>query len=448
MPDRVLIPARRAQIAQARPAHHAPHAATAGKPLSRDALAALLSALPRRQPLLLSFSHDDVMQACGGVQNAVREEMAALRKAGWHYLHASPAEPSLAMPPPADAAASLLALRLDGVAIGTAPAACLAAALGALRPARLHAVVHHLIGLQPEAVADVIEAAGLRHPIVWVHDFFSLCPSYRLLRNDAVPCGAPPRGSQACDICVHGEQREAMHGPRIARFFERMRPFVLAPSGSALALWRAGAAGLPRIGEAVQPLMRLGTAPGTLPHGAGGALRIAHPGMRDYGKGWPVFEILAARFAADPRYAFWQIGEDEARPAAHGIRHRPARVGPATPHAMVDAITETGIDVALLWPLWPETFCYVAHEAIAAGAFIVTHQGAGNLPALLRDHPGSGVVLPDTEALLALFDGDGLARALGARRRQFGALLPLGGSAAWLARRGEQDLPARHAMRA
>jgi hypothetical protein len=37
------------------------------------------------------------------------------------------------------------------------------------------------------------------------------------------------------------------------------------------------------------------------------------------------------------------------------------------------------LDIVIVWSLCYETFCFTAHEAAAAGAFVITRRDAGNI---------------------------------------------------------------------
>jgi hypothetical protein len=85
--------------------------------------------------------------------------------------------------------------------------------------------------------------------------------------------------------------------------------------------------------------------------------------------------------------------------------------------------------------LWPETFCFVVHEALAGGAFVVTHAGAGNVaPALRLNAPWQGCVVDDEVALARLFRSGEIRRLVAQSHRRRGALLTGGGTADWLMR--------------
>ncbi len=406
-------------------------------------LAAAFRSVPHKAGLILSLSHDDAAVACGGIQNVVRDEAAVFRGAGWAYLHVSPATHLSMIADRVDASAYHVSLRLDGAMVGTFTMADLLEAAASLRAANLtvHAIVHHLAGFVPELVLELFDACGVHQPVAWVHDYFSLCPGYRLLRNDVTYCDAPPLDSPACGICCNGSERVG-HVARLHAFFERAEPFVLAPSERALALWRRRGA-LPHAGHAVLPLARLAAAPDgrgadTALSDAGTGeerpLRVAFLGAREFAKGWGVFEGLSADLAGDPRFEFWQLGTDqgERRLCTH-VRHHHVRVGAGDRRAMETAVAELRVDVAIIWPLWPETFSYVVQEALAGGAFVVTNADAGNTwPAVAASGHDRGWALADERELAeSLTSGRLRAHVLG-RQRRLGVLEHHGGTAAWL----------------
>jgi hypothetical protein len=410
-------------------------AADHNPPLPRHVLTQqLAAAIAHRQALVVAVSHDDYARSLGGVQNVIRQEQLAVEQMGWVYLHLSPAAPLPTLAASVSANDFRFRLRLDGEARGVAVAADLTAALTDLhsveKPFLL--VVHHLMGHAPEVLLELAGVA-IDPAVVWVHDYFTLCANYNLLRNDVRFCGAPPPAAAACSICVYGTDR-AEYLPRIQAFFRATRPLVMAPSKTAIDLWRSRG-GLAFRETHVQPLARLALAPDLVAPISDRPLRIAHLGTRAAKKGWVVFEELALRLAKDPSYAFYQLGVPQGAALPRNIRHVHVEVGPEQPDAMMDAIAEYRIDVVVSWSPWPETFCFAAHEAIAGGAFVLTHRGAGNVAhAILANAPEQGLVLDDDAALFDLFTTGKAREIVGAASRRRGALIAEAGSVAWLRR--------------
>lgn len=361
--------------------------------------------------LHITFSHDDYMAHSGGLQTCVRRESERFMRRGVDHLHLHPA----AFSPVVRAAdePGPLGVLLNGRRLGAHTADAVIAALRASPVrARRSFAIHSLLGHDPDAVADILAAAGLSAGYFWLHDFASLCSGFHLLRNDVEDCAAPPADSPACGVCAYGPFR-ARHEAGHARLFERLALTVVAPSETTLDFWRARTA-LPAKAAIALPHATL-TRRGPAPKGAAGApFRVAFLGMPTPLKGWPVFRELALTLAEDPRYEFLHLGgrPDPSAPAAF----HPVMVTGDQPLAMQEAVEALHVDAALIWPLCRETFSFTAYEAFAGGAAVITGPDSGNVAAFAADK-AVGRVLPDEAALVQAFrSGDVLA--LGRRARK------------------------------
>jgi FkbM family methyltransferase len=401
-------------------------------PLSLVALEVALSEFASGPGIVVSVSHDDYATNYGGIQNMLADEMRTFEAAGWGYLHVSPGAPLPTLADCGPAADYRLRLRLQGRAIGVVWFPDLASVLAASRTrgTKLAFIFHHLLGHIPELLATLPTEADEK-PIVWLHDFFTLCPNFTLMRNDTMFCGAPPADSAACMVCAAGAER-ADQAPRIHAFFETVRPAVLAPSSSTLELWQRRG-GYPHAECTVVPLARLTMAAQHDPVATtiNARLRVAHVGGASMHKGWHVFEALAFAHAGDPRYEFYHLGCGST-PSSRYIRE-PVRVGPDQRDAMIEAIVRNRIDVVILWSLWPETFSFTVHEALAGGAFVIARKDAGNVwPAVQASAPWQGCAVDDEAGLFELFE-NGEVRTLVARANRIrGTLTPGNNSAALL----------------
>ena len=142
-------------------------------------------------------------------------------------------------------------------------------------------------------------------------------------------------------------------------------------------------------------------------------LRIAYIGQAVSHKGWLAFRDLALKFGKDPRYEFYHIGK-EPSPGVPVI-FKEVAVGADDLDKMVRTLGELKIDVALLWSLWPETFCIAAVEALRAGSAVITFKDSGNVAAMVKE-TGFGAVLESEEELDRLFEtGDVIKLAAKAR---------------------------------
>ncbi|MFG1419879.1 rhamnan synthesis F family protein [Xanthobacter sp. V0B-10] len=389
-----------------------------------------------RFPLVISFSHDDYAAHCGGVQNVVHAEQLGFAAEGLGYLHLSPVATAsrLAEPDPS----ACFSARLDGAVIGTASFETLLEVCRELgrQNAVLASVVHHLSGHAPEQVQALHVAARARELLFWLHDFGTLCESPALLRNDLAFCGGPPETSSACMICAHGAGRQR-HLTRLRAFFAAVSPVVLAPSRLALDFWKSRAGFAVELSAVAPPLLLVPLPGPAITRPTRKRLRVAHLGARTFHKGWPVFTELAGRFAADGRFEFLQLGLDEGLPLTPHIRHVPVRVGPGRQSAMADAVVVEEIDIVVNWSSCFETFSFTTHEAIAGGAFVVTHPESGNIWQAIRENaPRQGLLARDEQDLRSLFEGDRLHELLAEAHRSRHVLAVGGAGAEWLLARG------------
>jgi len=386
--------------------------------------------------LIVSVSHDDYLVNYGGVQTLIGDEQESFCHAHLGYLHISPTQPLWLMADPSPGDSFVVSLRFNGAFIGIASFADLIAALASRRNGggRARLVCHHLLGQIPELISELHRTASTEEAVFWIHDFFTLCPNFALMRNDIAFCGAPHPDSDACYLCCYGHER-ADHGRRIDSLFRALNPIVLAPSGTAFEFWRSRS-NLPHSGCEVVPHARVLLADqATDPAVASNLqpIRVAHLGAAAMLKGWHVFKDLARRHRDDDRYSFFYLGSERPIDAAEHLEHIRVRVTPTNRHAMVEAIAEARIDIVLIWSFAFETFSYVAHEALAGGAFVVTRLGSGNVwPAVSSIDPSQGLALDDERALFDLFEHGHIRDMLDQSRRRFGAVIPGGGTGHWL----------------
>ena len=363
--------------------------------------------------LHITFSHDDYVANVGGVQLCLQYESAKVAERGQDHLHLCSATPWPVLRGDQSAALSVI---LNGEAIGAFSAEAIAAGVAAARGGpggRSSFAIHNLLGHQVDEVIAILEAANLREGFFWLHDFTSLCAGYQLLRNDVQDCGAPAPDSAACGVCLYRPARR----PQVAaheKLFRRLRLTVISPSQTTLDFWRASCS-YPTAGEVVLPHVSLIRARRTSPNKPG-PLRIAFLGWPSAHKGWPIFAELAADYAADPRYHFLHLGSRRDPRAA--VEFHPVSVSLDDPRAMQQAVEQLEVDVAVIWSIFRETFCFAAYEAVAGGAAIVTGPDSANVAAFVESS-GHGRVLADEAALAAaLASGELLDLARSVRKPQ------------------------------
>jgi glycosyltransferase involved in cell wall biosynthesis len=367
--------------------------------------------------LLVVLSHDEYTQSAGGIQNCIGDEARAFAEHGWAHLHACPARPLPLLAAPADPSHFRILLTLDGVRLGTASWECLEDALSqSFLPGERHLVIHHLLGFAPELVRSLSTRGGFGKTVTWAHDFFTICDGYTLLRNDVEFCHAPPVSSGACMICCYGSERIS-HVQRIRELYTAIQPVVIAPSHPALEFW-LGHAALPHSEAIVQPHCSVLFEGPIVAPPEDRLVRVAYLGGPVPHKGWDVFRRLASRCAGN--YEFMHFGDQSGGDEL--IRFVPVRVTPSDRDRMVNALIQAGVDVVISWSLCYETFSFTTFEAIAAGAFVVAREAAGNVWPAVAMH-GDGIALRSEQELLAYFESGKLAADLNRSRRRRGRLV-------------------------
>jgi hypothetical protein len=379
-----------------------------------------LEILPRSDGtrVYVSVSHDDFTANFGGVQLCLMREAQAIEAAGYDHIHLYPATalPVVEM----DDRDPLIGVLVNGRRLGFFRTSDVNTHLQ-LVPHVLTGLrafgVHSLLGHSAVAITDLLRNIGCKSGAFWLHDYASLCPNFNLLRNDVQFCGAPPIESGACAICIYSGLRAAQISAHAA-LFNAFDITVLAPSQTALDQWTSTTE-LPYGQARVLPHSHLEARPQFQKAAATERpLRIAFMGLPAPHKGWRAFRDLVLKFGRDPRYEFYHLGKYS---SSKGLQFRfiETEVTASSMDAMTRTLEQTGVDVALIWSIWPETYCFTAFEALSAGASILTHVDSGNV-ARLVENGADGVVLSDEKQLEALFEsGEILNMGLRCRTQRF-----------------------------
>ena len=390
----------------------------------RDLQKALRTALVRSDGIgVLSLSHDNYRKVVGGLQLCLLVEESAFSKRGVAYIHLSPAQPLPALAPQTSMLDFKFEVTVDGVRLGHISAAALIESLAA-ESRQLHMALHSMLGHSPEITAELHRACVKGEAYFWLHDYFSMCPEYTLMRNSIAFCHAPPALSPCCGICHVGDQR-MVHQERLKPLFSEVPFTVVAPSNIARSLWQKGV-DLPHSGVIVHEHCEIRTVE---PLGSqvlpdpNAPLSVAYLGMPSVHKGWGVFTNVVRDNRNHGDFTFHHLGKSQSK--FTDIEFTPVSISPGNWNAMSTAVRSRRIDVAMLCSLWPETYSFTAVEALSGGAFIVTLESSGNVAAIVRAH-NCGVVFENETALRRAFMDGSLAREIrrrtGDRRPRFQAI--------------------------
>jgi hypothetical protein len=360
----------------------------------------------KKKSLLISVGHDNYLKISGGVQLCEHQEEVISSSNQTVYLNISPWQPLPRLLKLDEDRDPILVLILNGEDVGCCRISNLVRSVSLVASEFVAAsvVVHHLLGHAPERIAELVKSTGRNDCWFWLHDYFSLCPSFTLQRNAVSFCSAPPMQSNACTLCRFGKERIS-HSDRMRTFFRDLDVHVLSPSEVTAQTWQEWSDLKPESLN-VQPHMHLEWRKRTTPPPrTNDKITVGFLGTPASHKGWNVFEDLFRTFGVQDGYRFVFLGASE-QPVS-GIDHTRVHVTAGDPDAMIDAVRKEGIDLVLHWASWPETFSLSTHEAYAGGAYVITNPISGNVAATV-ERLKRGAVLNDDKDLYAFF-ADGLA---------------------------------------
>lgn len=379
--------------------------------------AAITQAMPGQSKVALSFSHDDFLTNLGGVQLLLRRELKLLQEKDILQINFHPAHPLLFMDTSGEDV--LLGVTINGLSAGTYRSSDVIKALrGCTFGNEPTFIVHNLLGHNVDQVIGIIDASGAHAGYFWVHDFSPIYNNFKLMRNDVEYSGVPNPDTMAWQLCEYA-RADFSQRDECARLFDKFAIHLIAPSRCALDIWNEADALHPKSSEVIEHCIlheNRSAPPSARIQKFGGKekpLKVGFLGHNADHKGWPVFKELVIAFKDDPRYEFHHLGSG--RGNGLPVSWRDVRADDENLDRMREAVELEELDIALIWSLWPETFCLIAYEALAGGASIITNKAAGNVCDLVRTS-GEGLVLNDEKELATLFENGEIAQFARLRR--------------------------------
>lgn len=378
-----------------------------GRTLSREKLCQHLSAL--NQCVVLALSQDNYIDVNGGVQLTIGKEAQKFLFDKKSFLHIFPhwARTTLDF---SDGAA-WYGISLDGKLLGYIEENVLLEGLDQALSDKLDSIhIHHAMAFRLSFLDRILDYKKTGKGFFWIHDFFTLCPNYFLLRNNQEFCNAPPIESNACTICAYGNIRPK-HLQGFMQLFDKHPMHMISPSQFAFDFWRDRFPNKGFSGEVRPHGQFLRMAP-KHHRSSSDPIKVAYLGFPVFHKGWKTWLQLSHTFSSDPRYQFFAFSNVPIK--SPNFKHVKVTVTSQNPKAMVDALLENQIDIAFLWSICPETFSYTLQEAVEAGAFVLTNPFSGNIQKQVKEND-FGLVLEDEKALFTLFEA-GLETKLKAKQ--------------------------------
>ena len=177
-------------------------------------------------------------------------------------------------------------------------------AIKVLRQKRLKISIHHSMGFTFPFLHDLLKLKANEHRF-WLHDYYSLCPSYNLMRNGNQFCGGPTLNSNACLICKFKPDRQ-IQLPEFGRLIDENNPVIVSPSRFTFEFWQDRFPVKTNRFKVIPPA-RLEWHSKRAPKVDKTTINIAYLGYPlDY-KGWKTWLDLTQAMKNDRRYQFFQF---------------------------------------------------------------------------------------------------------------------------------------------
>ena len=347
---------------------------------------------------VLAFAHDYFSENVGGIQTCMSLEHGHLESKGGDYWTIFPQKFSLGL----QTSPNLILTNGEEI-IGDF--------LGCQLPEVLHLLegmvilnegsliieIHSLLGHDPGIIQGAISQLMLKDFYFYLHDFYSICPSLKLMRNGHTFCGGPESNSISCRVCFFGDVRK-VHEARISALVELPEMKLIAPSLAAKDVWLTSTKSnkpvevIPHI--SLHPLQNRGWKEGR-------RRRIGYVGNPVAEKGWDKFLLLIERFHT--KYEFILFSKDD--PRIENCRFVPLVNKSRDTEFTKKILLDNEVDCVLIYPNWPETFSLVTVEAISAGAYVITNYDSGNVQSLVSTY-GAGMIAHDFGEVVSFLENE------------------------------------------
>lgn len=352
----------------------------------------------------LSISHDNYLKSVGGLQLYMQDETSFLAKQGISTVHIFPRK-NLPNDLSILGKELLITININELEIGTFYASELVLAFRKFKNQKkcISIFIHHLMSWDLKVIDYLLYSFPLAEKAFFLHDFFSVCPQYNLLRNDREFCGAPYLESNSCMICKYVEKRKIYH-PLISSIIKKHNFNVIAPSELTLNLWQKhsnyeNARVIPHVSLVPKINYRLKKNFSIKSK----KLRLAFLGHPNPKKGWLIWRKLIDEFDLEKRFVCYHFGS---KFYDSKEKFTSVSVSAKDRHQMQKELEKNHIDIVFLWSIMPETFSYTLYESIAAGCFILTHQNSGNIEKTVRIRENGMVLSGEDELYKVLLDED------------------------------------------
>lgn len=267
--------------------------------------------------------------------------------------------------------------------------------------------LHHLMNIDLRALSSILSVVKHGKLYIMVHDFYTACVQYNLLKNGEYYCGNALLTDGKCSNCKYYSESKRKK-EQITDFFKglsRLDLCFIAPSKFVEHLWKQA---YPQYSGLIM----------TVPHQvlcgkySGNkeviedwrSLRIAYIGAQSQTKGWNAWKNALKKLSENhSSYSLFYLGTG--REKLNNVSNISVSIQRDGSTAMYDALRDNEIHVAVLNSTCPETYSYTYYECLAANTFVITNVCSGNIATQIRLRK-NGVVMKNSEDIGTLLSDE------------------------------------------
>lgn len=254
--------------------------------------------------------------------------------------------------------------------------------------------INHLLFAKLNEIDKILSFVNKKIYLI-LHDYYSCCSNYFLAKNYTY-CNANNLGDNPCLDCPKYEEsldKESKIWTMLNKYKENLYFFSVSNCTKNIFLKFHTDIDSNRV--IVVPNQNIIIEKDDSKVLKNSKLKIAFLGNSNLYKGWDEFKTLVNKFKCNyDFYLFNSYGK-----IIDGAKTINAKYDSKHINGMVDFIKEENIDVVVLWAKWPETFSYVACEALASKCYMIAYKYSGNIVDIIKNYK-SGIIYDSFEDLL------------------------------------------------
>lgn len=264
--------------------------------------------------------------------------------------------------------------------------------------------IHHLLYNKISMVQDLIDYLSDLPIAFFIHDYYTICRKYTLMKNDQMYCGPGGISHDKCKNCKYYNHLTRKILKENECFIEHNidRLHFFAPSEAARDVWLSY---YTKYADRIT-VLRHDSVKTYSDHfrtclSYSKKIRIGYLGRSVVHKGWNTWLKLMDNIDHD-RYECFVFNNNDDR-GNDKYQHIYVNVTPDNKDAMIKALISNDIDCVLLWSTFPETYSYTYFESYCADEFILTNKVSGNIAYECNYH-NNGLVFDDEDQLLRMLN--------------------------------------------